>query len=1799
MNTGMNVSHCPYCGGEWKDPVNQGGIEKWECRNCGYQFLVSNPDSKENLFALNSFRNEVINLLLAKVNGGRAERLQVWKSHEARFEAYLDKCGGEFNDDPLLAITRAAHITDGFERYEPKEEKDQVETLYATAKEYVKRNPKAENIKQLMRLYRRRLRNKGRNRAIAICSSIAGLLLAGAIGGAAYLNQLAPVTTHPDTGITISIPSDAVTIFEKLGISIRAERVAETAPAYIDAKNALHNETEKFALYDLSLMSGGSALDFDGDVTVGIPLPEGYMSGALKVYHIKSDDSFEEIPATVSTVNNTISFRTDHFSYYAVAERHPIVTFHTDGAGEIDRQIIVRDNLAEKPADPQKKGYTFVGWKNGKEAWDFAKDTVKVDITLKAQWKPNAYTVTLVADGADLEEDTVTVTYTGKYSALPAVVQKPGYTFEGWYTAETGGTQITADTVMNTAADQTLYAHFSKNRNAVVFNANGGMGSMENFSMTTGETAKLPSNEFTKQGFTFLGWSSTPTGDVIYTDRAEYAMGTDASYTLYAVWQINTGTLRFDANGGDGSMDSLPMTYADTLRLPVNGFTRVGYTFVGWSINPDGEVAYRDQEEYTMGDKPEYVLYACWEIKTNKPHFEANGGEGSMSYMTATYNSFAHLPANAFTRPGYHFVGWSTSPEGPVEYVDTAEYKMGASSDYTLYAIWSGDDNLFVFHANRGVGDMPTTFAIETDGTRALPLNRYTRNGYRFLGWSSDEHGEVRYADGADYTVSRIGTVHLYAQWEVEDYTVSFDSNGGSAVADIPFHAETPAFTLPVPSKTGYDFGGWYATDDLGGEAVSSVPVGSYGDRTYYAKWIPTDYEITFHTGGGAQVDSIPFSIESAEIFLPTSATRTGYTFGGWYASADFSGEPVTSVAAGTCENKHFYAKWDLVTYWVRFDAKGGNIPPTRAYTIESQSMVLEPIRRNGYNFLGWYATADLSGEPVTEVPAGSHGDKQFYAKWEPITYTITFETNDPNISYEPITYHGGTLPIDLTPWTPSRKGYTFEGWKMGNQVQLVTSISVGTYGNKLLKAIWKLNYYTVYLDANGGNCDLKSFSYTLSENHKDIITPVREGYTFVGWYDADGQRYSFIPAGSCEDFFLTARWEETPFNVSYVTNGGDAVPTESYTVRDAHALVSGCRRNGYRFLGWYDNEALEGSPVTSIPAGSLGDRIFYAAWEEVTFTVNFESYFGTAVEDVYYTISSPTVTLTDSRYKPSRDYYSFMGWYNNAACTDGPVSAIESGSYGDRTLYAKWEPVKYNATFVTNCDVEIPVLQFTVENAVNLPTNARPGYRVTWYTNPELTGTPVTAIPAGTHEDLTFYADWTVNTYTVTFDWNGGKVPVGQTDRITYAVTEGVPGAVCIDDVTFPSPLYTVYPTYNLFDGWQENGMDFVNDLKENPRNLTLVAKWNAVDDNVITSLGNIGSNHQLVGNRVLIDLSGYGYEGVVSCNKTITVVDADEVILIGHPDATFTGLTLQIQTAEEVRLVLDNFHMVGGIVGNTNNAVIETRGTSSVEATSVNAPAIYAFQNLIFAGDGHLTVQGAHGADATVKGANGVDGGVAVSSTNVIFNVTGTLTLIGGNGGNGAEGVVGTAGSTVNSYTFVKKVQGIFNTDIQTIYRYNQATAGGTGGTGGAGGNGGRPLEFTAIQSDGNGTVNLIFGDGGDGGKGGTGGAGGAGHNYYGKTSGVSYLTCYDPGKGGNAGNGGRGGDAGRSVTVSYSFNYENVTVLAGENGDAGQGGLAGAVGIGGKGGETHATANDHTAPKAADGAPGVAGESGGLRS
>ena len=384
---------------------------------------------------------------------------------------------------------------------------------------------------------------------------------------------------------------------------------------------------------------------------------------------------------------------------------------------------------------------------------------------------------------------------------------------------------------------------------------------------------------------------------------------------------------------------------------------------------------------------------------------------------------------------------------------------------------------------------LPGTYGTGSAVTDMKPHNNiltlrgalFTRKGYTQVGWSTVDGGEKVYGFEDVYTQNEALT--LYPVWNANQYTITFDTNGGSDIAPITQDYGAEITAPDNPTRKGYTFKGWDK------EIPETMPA---ENMTVKAQWEINQYTIAFDTNGGSEIAPITQDY-GTEITAPDNPTRKGYTFKGWDKEI-----PETMPA----ENMTVKAQWEINQYTIAFDTNGGSeiAPITQDYGTEITAPA-DPTRK-GYTFKGW------DKEIPETMPADNITVK---AQWEINQYTITFDTNGGS-EIAPITQDYGT---EITaPDNPTRKGYTFKGWdKEIPETMPAENITV--------KAQWEINQYTITFDTNGG-----SEIAPITQDYGTEITapdkPTRKGYTFKGW---DKEIPETMPA---ENITITARWKDT-----------------------------------------------------------------------------------------------------------------------------------------------------------------------------------------------------------------------------------------------------------------------------------------------------------------------------------------------------------------------------------------------------------------------------------------------------------------------------------------------------------------------------------------------------------------------------------------------------------------------------------------------------------------------------------------------
>ncbi len=431
-----------------------------------------------------------------------------------------------------------------------------------------------------------------------------------------------------------------------------------------------------------------------------------------------------------------------------------------------------------------------------------------------------------------------------------------------------------------------------------------------------------------------------------------------------------------------------------------------------------------------------------------------------------------------------------------------------------------------------------------------------------------------------------------------ETYKLTFNPNGGLVenkelyILDVKKN-EDSLITLPEAIRKGYDFLGW----EENGLLISGNQISVDRDINLLAKWEKITYQISYNLDGGALTDSVDSYTVEDEVVLPIP-TKAGYKFAGWE-------ENITKIEKGTTGDITLSAKWEIAEYNIKYNLNGGAFASEVDSTFTSlEEVVLVNPSKMGYKFTGW---TDATGNKMEKINVGTTSDVAVYANYELEKYTISYVLAGGKLTNAITTY---TIEDEIVLPVPEKVGYKFIGWNDG-----VTSISKGTTGNITLTANWETEVYSITYHLDGGIMNNEPTKYTIL----DEITmpmPTKDGYRFAGWYlnsDLTGSALTKIVKGATGDLTVYACWlKDDTYTITYHLDGGTlpSYASTTYSVGKPFTLATP-EKDGYIFMGWYDNFKFNGDPIKKIDASDSGDKVYYAYWD------NAESMFNALIPSV------------------------------------------------------------------------------------------------------------------------------------------------------------------------------------------------------------------------------------------------------------------------------------------------------------------------------------------------------------------------------------------------------------------------------------------------------------------------------------------------------------------------------------------------------------------------------------------------------
>ena len=1015
------------------------------------------------------------------------------------------------------------------------------------------------------------------------------------------------------------------------------------------------------------------------------------------------------------------------------------------------------------PSDPVRTGYTFAGWSiDGTNTVTPDTKAGTQDVTYQAIWKANTYTVKFDKNNkaAKGTMKAISCNY-DEAMTLPAnAFTSETYLFSGW-ALEKGGQVVYADgaEVLNLKAEKdaeaVLYAVWTpKEYTITYYGADGFLHA--NPAAYNVETETITLTAPIRTGYTFKGWydneacTGTPVGSI--------EKGSSGDRAFYAKWEANTDTAykvehyKENVNGGYSLADTDALVgTTDTMVTPsvkeYEGFTAPQAQEV--NVNADGSTVVR--YEYTRNT---YTIA-----------LDTKGGTlNSDDFIKVKYGAAISLPTPV--KEGYGFDGWYL---GENRFNETAM----PASDLTLTAKWvAGKYSYTVNHYKQnldgsyalaqsvhGTADMDSevkaelmnyegfsatneaqTIKISTDGSLNVANYYYTRNQYT-LTWdlaggeaqSEFTAGSVSYdapitvpvltKEGYSYSWNETPAgsmpakdVTYTAVWTANQYTVQFSLNGGTVEGDAAAARQvtfdSPYGELPVVTKSGYDFAGWF-TDAKEGTMVSGdTMVTTAADHILYAHFTPTVYTITYHGMEGAVHENpTEYNIELDTITLK-DAQKAGYTFEGWYSDEAMTEQTVSMIAKGSTGNVDLYAKWTENEYRVVFEPNQGtgSMESQNFLYTEKKALNENQFARFGYTFAGWSLTADgtaayADSAEVEKLSADANGEVHLYAVWTINFYKIIYENMDgaENAADNPTGFTVENNHIVL--YDPQKTGYTFKGWYLDAEFSKPVSatMTLDSYYDWIFYAKWEANPYTITFDSCLGDTvpvETMMMSYDETKNLtllSEMQNFEKPGYKFLGWATekdgsvvyTDGQTVkNLAPYGNIT---LYAVWKQSVYQISYDLGAGGISNSNpsSYNIDDNDVkLVAPEAKEGYQFLGWYQGDTL----VSEIVRGTEQDFALTAKWAHGgIFNLSYDSeevvqlLDGSAGKKVTYKVTRTLPEGTVATANPIYVYYRTVNGtaYGSTVGIDIAGDVCHFKHTGGENVYLTFGPNDTEQTFV------------------------------------------------------------------------------------------------------------------------------------------------------------------------------------------------------------------------------------------------------------------------------------------------------------------------------------------------------------------------------------------------------------------------------------------------------------------------------------------------------------------------------------
>lgn len=513
---------------------------------------------------------------------------------------------------------------------------------------------------------------------------------------------------------------------------------------------------------------------------------------------------------------------------------------------------------------------------------------------------------------------------------------------------------------------------------------------------------------------------------------------------------------------------------------------------------------------YNDGTNNNLIIYTA-DLEENRSITYHDGEGETIEYYTITDNIF---PPKNTQKDGYVFDGWYDGEGEGANKVTSINAIL--LQDIELYARWTLLNYSISYKLNGGTlnGTNPTTYNVESEN---FTLINPEKQNYKFIGWTWE--GQTTPIENVTIEKgSMTGNKRFVANFEANSYDITYkNQNNEEAEITMPVnyptkHVYNQETILPTPTREGYTFNGWFLDSACESEPIDKIAASVNEENTVYAKWTINEYTLTLKDGSTVLFETT--QNYGSEIPNQDDPVKTGYRFIGW-------SETIPTTMPG--ENKTILANFEAEQYNLTFKTNGGDVVEGRKITYNHTYGELPTPTKIGYEFEGWFTDDTWTSEVKSSTVCRTTIDIEIVAKWEIITYTITYVLNGGVVAgINPETYNVDTETFTLI--NPTRENLDFLGW-IGtglNGRSLEVTITKGSTENREYTAVFN-DTRTLTIIVDSSPIQVNEFNYGEMVSTTNLFNAEElgmSGYSVEKWYsnpemteefDTEQERYDNV----------------------------------------------------------------------------------------------------------------------------------------------------------------------------------------------------------------------------------------------------------------------------------------------------------------------------------------------------------------------------------------------------------------------------------------------------------------------------------------------------------------------------------------------------------------------------------------------------------------------------------------------------------------------------------------------------------------